>query len=506
MTPTVGQRISRFFGTIISGVRGIPAALRHPRRRWRVIIPAILVVGLLAGGFYYYRTVYLPAQQSTQETLQTTVARRGSIVLSASGSGTLEAANQIDLGFKTNGKLLKLNVAVGDEVNEGQVLAELDNSTQQLEYDQAKQSLAGLTSPSAIASAQQSIAAATKDLQTAQQRLAYLISPPVYYWEQQISKAEQALKEAQAAADATPADQSAQDGLKKAQDDLAFAKSRLIGAQASYEKTYVPNNFTYFVVTQGSHKSQKYYQPPTDVDILDARAGVTIAEGALADAQNLYAALTGGTVPPDASGSGLQALSQAQVNVQNALDNLNATRLIAPFSGTVTAVDASVGDTVGSSAVMTIADLSKLYVQTYLDEADYAMFKVGNVANVTFDALPDKTLTGKVIQVNPALDTSSGSSVVSGLVALDPTKADLLIGMGGSVEVIAGQADNAVLIPLAALHEYAPGKYAVFVDRNGTLTPTFVEVGLQDLINAEIKSGLQPGEVVSTGLLGTRQQ
>jgi HlyD family secretion protein len=491
----------------VAGIRQVGATLRDRRKRWRILLPVIVVLAVLGGAAYYYEGIYLPAQKASQPSLQTTVARRGSIVVSASGTGTLQAASQVDLGFRSNGTLTAVNVKVGDHVEKGQVLAELDNSSERIQLDQAKQTLAGLTSTSAIATAQQSIATATKDLQNAETTLAYLISPPVYYWEKEIAKDEQALTAAQAAANAAPSDKTAQENLQKAQNTLDFAKQRLAGAQYSYQKTYLPNNFTYFVVTKTSsgHK-EKVYEPPSDADVLAARSAVTIAQGALIDAQNLYAALTGGTVPADASGSGLTSLGQAQVGVQTAQDNLDATRLVAPFAGTVTAVNNTVGDSVGNSAVISIADLSKLYVQTYLDEADYAMFKVNNQANVVFDALPDETLTGHVVQVDPALNTSSGSSVVSGLVELDPTNAELLIGMGGSVEVISGQAQNAVLIPKTALHEYSPGKFAVFVMRNGKLTVQFVEVGLEDLVNAEIKSGLEPGDVVSTGLLSTRQQ
>jgi len=57
---------------------------------------------------------------------------------------------------------------------------------------------------------------------------------------------------------------------------------------------------------------------------------------------------------------------------------------------------------------------------------------------------------------------------------------------------------------VAALHEYSPGRYAVFVLKDGKLAQQLVEVGLEDLVNAEIKSGLQPGDVVSTGLLVTQ--
>jgi multidrug efflux pump subunit AcrA (membrane-fusion protein) len=153
---------------------------------------------------------------------------------------------------------------------------------------------------------------------------------------------------------------------------------------------------------------------------------------------------------------------------------------------------------------MTIADESTLYVHTFVDESDYTKFKVGNRANVVFDALPDQTFSGQVTQVDPALSTSSGSAVVSGLVRMDPASADLLLGMGGSVIVIAAESQNVVVVPVAALHEYSPGKFSVFVMQDGKLMVQPVEVGLRDLVNAEIKSGLQAGDTVSTGLLGTK--
>jgi multidrug efflux pump subunit AcrA (membrane-fusion protein) len=188
------NRFAEFPSRIGASLRSIPVLLKDRRTRWRVIGPGIAVLALIGGAIYYYEGVYVPAQKSGQPTLQTTVARRGSIVLSAAGTGTLQAAQQVALGFKTNGKLTSLNVKVGDQVKEGQLLAELDNSSQKLQLAQARQTLAGQTNASAIASAQQSIATSTQTLQTAISRLAYLISPPVYYWEQQIAKDEQAVR------------------------------------------------------------------------------------------------------------------------------------------------------------------------------------------------------------------------------------------------------------------------------------------------------------------------
>ena len=142
-----------------------------------------------------------------------------------------------------------------------------------------------------------------------------------------------------------------------------------------------------------------------------------------------------------------------------------------------------------------------------MDPSDWDKVVLGNTATVTFDALPNQTFTGKVTEVDPGLYTSGNTSAVQGMVLIDPPSPsiNLPIGSSASVEVISAQARNAVLVPVSALHEYAPGKYAVFVDQNGKLTVRDVEVGLMDLVNAEVKSGLQAGEAVSTGITETAQ-
>jgi multidrug efflux pump subunit AcrA (membrane-fusion protein) len=72
--------------------------------------------------------------------------------------------------------------------------------------------------------------------------------------------------------------------------------------------------------------------------------------------------------------------------------------------------------------------------------------------------------------------------------------------MNAEVEVIAAEARDALLVPLQALRELAPGSYAVFVVQpDGELEMRVVQIGLQDFVNAEVLSGLAPGEVVSLG-------
>ena len=88
--------------------------------------------------------------------------------------------------------------------------------------------------------------------------------------------------------------------------------------------------------------------------------------------------------------------------------------------------------------------------------------------------------------------------------AISPaTQNKLLLGMNASIDVIGGTATNAIIISVDALHEIDTDQFGVYVLKNGKLTFKVVEVGLNDSYSAEIKSGLQLGDVVSTGLLET---
>jgi len=68
--------------------------------------------------------------------------------------GILQPANQVQLGFGISGRLVTLNVKAGDQVTKGQLLAQLDNTDELVKYAQAQRTLANLTSPAAIAQAQ----------------------------------------------------------------------------------------------------------------------------------------------------------------------------------------------------------------------------------------------------------------------------------------------------------------------------------------------------------------
>lgn len=461
------------------------------KRKWPVwVAVAVVLIGI--GGGTYLALTRKSAQANASSSTQTTTARRGDLVISISGTGTLAVPtdNEENLAFTSSGQVTQVNVKPGDVVKQGDVLAEIDSSDAQASYDKAKLAYDSLISDAAIASAQQAIATAKTNLNSAQLQLEYLLSPDVVYWETEIDNTEHTIKKDQAALQANPSDASVQQDLTKAEAYLDFAKENLASAQKSYTKYYVPEHFT---VTKNGTST---IYAPTDLEIATARAAIGQARTDIQNSQELYDVLTGGPVPDNPTSADVISLLQAKKTYEDAQTALDGTKIVAPISGTIMQVNTSVGQTIDTSTAIVMADLSQLYVQTSIDESDYGSFVVGNTADVVFDALPNQTFTGKVSSVDPTLDTSSGSAVVSGEVKLDPTNANLLIGMSASVEVISAEAPNAVLVSVNALHKDSSGQYSVYVMENGKPVQRKVEVGLEDLVNAEIKSGLNPGDVV----------
>ena len=200
--------------------------------------------------------------------------------------------------------------------------------------------------------------------------------------------------------------------------------------------------------------------------------------------------------------------------LQNALDKLNTqaqsnltgATITAPSAGTVISIAANQGEVVDTSTYIILADLSQSKVQVQINEPDMNKMAVGNKAQIVFDALPKQTFTGKVIQINPALTTSGETTVVTGLIALDqiplnPINNHLLpLGLNSSVTIINNQAKDALIVSADALRDLGDGTYGVFVQgQNQKLLLKPVQVGINDTINVEIKSGLNLGDVVSTG-------
>jgi len=474
------------------------------KRVWILITILALIIG---GGYAYYTYQYQPAQETSDEPeLQTATIRRGDIILYASGTGTLIPAAEAAFGFGSSGQVTEILAGIGDQVEAGQILARLDDTSAQNSLKSAQRDYLELTSQTSIVSAKQQVAELEDELTSARATLGWLVSPSVVTWEERVAEAETALQQAK--------DEGSSEKIAAAEQTLKLAQTNLTYAQNAYYN-YLVENFAE-TETFGSRGSEyevivkdedgnPVINYPTELEITLARTNYELAKAQLQEARWYLSALQGEEIPVNATGSNLAKLEEARTKLENAQLDVESTQLIAPISGIVTSLDFSVGDNVNTSAVVTIADLSTPYLEIFLDETDWDKITVGYAVEVTFDAVEEKIYTGTVAQVDPGLSTQQNTSYVRALVELDPQQAGLHlpIGAGAAVDVIGGRTENAILVPVDALRETSPGSYAVFVIENDTPKLRVVEIGLKDLFYAEVLSGLEPGDVVSTGLVET---
>jgi HlyD family secretion protein len=489
-----------------------------------ILIVAVIAVlaGLAVGGYLFY-TRYFPSQTSATQAnpLQTTKATKGDLVLYANGTGTVIPEAESALGFGSSGQIREIYAKVGDTVEAGQVLAQIDDTDAQIQVTEAQDAMNALTSAAAIATARQALATAQTDFASSKANLEYLISPEVLYWEEKSAERKQTLTDAQAAYQIDTSD-AAKQKVTEAETSLKYAQDTLKYFQTVYEETYIPKNFTQYrtmrsrrgtftevikVEDTNTGKMIDLITPPTEGEIGIARAKYNLAKASIGEAQTYLDVLNGKEIPEGATGSNLIKYVETQHALETAEYDLNATKLIAPFSGTVTSLDMSVGDMVNGNSVLTLSNLNQPYsLDAYLDAGDWGEIKKSYEVEVSFDILPDQVFKGVVTNVYPTLDTSSANKALVHITArLDNSIAyNLPAGAAASVDVIGGRAQNAILVPVEALHEFENGRFSLFVMQNGKLRLREVKVGLQDLTKAEIISGLNAGDVVTTGVVETK--
>jgi HlyD family secretion protein len=500
-------------------------------------IVALALVLTASGGYWYYSNIYLQAQEpaSSEETISTYTVSTGDLTITASGSGTLIPASEVAVGFENGGVLAEVLAQVGDQVEAGQLLARLDDADAQDQVAQAEISLRQAELDLAALSDEvdaADLAAAQASLSSAKANLTALTSPAS---DQELLAAQQSLKSAKEAL-ADLLDGPDEDTVESAKADRTLAEMSLRIAQAAYDQiAWEPNVGTtqeamdLWEATTNYEKAQADYdeavQGATADEISEARAEVAQAQAALdalleePDPDEVAAAeaqVTQAQAELDAllAGASTKDLEAAQLNVEQAqldLDSvqrtLAATQLTAPVAGTVVAVDAQVGESLGSETFITLADMQNPRIEFWVEEADLSSVSPGNRVSIVFEALPDYTFSGQILSVDPALVDVDGTTAVQSYASVDLSThpVTLLSGMNADVEVVAGEALNAVLVPVQALRELGDvqagnSQYAVFVVQpDGDLEMRVVEVGLKDYVNAVILSGLEPGEVISLG-------
>lgn len=461
------------------------------RRMWSI---ALLILAVAVGGVYYFEDGRQSQAQELQEAaIATAQVMRGDLVITAGGSGSLVPGAETEVTFASGGEVVEILVDVGDEVSAGDMLARVDDADAQKTVVSAQAQL--LKAQLDVASRETELLmlqegasnadllAAEAALAAAQETLTNLVNGPD---ESEIEKLQLSLAQAKNSLWSSQLNRDATCG----EPDL----NRCDTAQISVLNAEIS-------VRKAEMELEALLEPATEVELADARAKVAQAQEALEALESLPAEEDISTAEAQLEQARL-VLAQAKLDLEAAQEALEQTALAAPMGGTVMAVNAQAGDKVSTNAIITIADLENPQVQFWVEESDLNSVAPGNAVNVVFEALPDYTFTGHILSVDPALVTVSNTPAVQAWASVDlsANPVTLLSGMNAEVEVVAAEARNAVLVPIGALRELDAGQYAVMVVKpDGELEFRPVQVGLKDFVYAEVLSGLEVGETVSTG-------
>ena len=498
-----------------------------------IVLGLVILLVFGTGGYYGYNTYFVSGQpvEVQEQELQTAQVRRGDLVLTAGGIGTLFAGEETKVGFRSSGIVSSIAAQVGDQVDADQILATLEydstlNSqliSAQINLRLAEISLAELTGEVGGAD----LAAAQSNLAAAQAEYDRVIAPPTA---EEVNAARSELISAQSALDTLLAGPS-QDTLTSLQADLSAAEIARAEAQRAYDRVAWRNDVgsttqaaELQTATLAYEKALAQYNinaaGPSADEIESARARVLQAQNTLnlllqgADELDVAAArakveqnraaledLLDGPSAEELERAEL-AVEQARLAAEDVQREIEGGTIRSPMAGVVTAVSAQSGDSVTMGPIIGLANAQTAQVRFWIEELDVAAAVPGFPVSIVFEAFPEYIYSGQITRVEPALVDVEGASAIQAWASIDMTQhtAPLLFGMNAEVEIIAGEARNALLVPIQALREISPGQYAVFVvGRNEELEFRPVQVGLRNFISAEVVSGLEEGETISTG-------
>lgn len=429
-----------------SRASGASARRRSGRlKRWSVV-SVVVGVGIVGLVFWWSRADQAAALQASQQDSTIPVAR-GRVERVVESTGTVAANLEVEIKSRASGEVTQLPVDISQSVRKGDLLVQLDPTDEELDVRSAEVVVA--QAQARLAQAKATLEQATLNLETSRKKTA--------------------------------------SDLESARVQAAHARAR-----ADRQKELLAHQLT----------SQEEYEA-AESEAANALAALRAAEVAVEEIRQQEVALETRRQDVILAEADLRA---AQIALDQQKKELQYTTVVAPIDGTVSSLDVQVGTIVasginnvsGGTTLMTLADLSRIFVEAKVDEADIGGVRVGQRARVMVDSYPDLIFEGKVVRV--AVKGVESSNVVTFEVKVEVTderKGLLKPQMTANVSIIEAERDDVLMLPTAAIQR-REGKAFVKLP-SGELRA--VELGVAGAEHVEIVSGLREGESVLANLI-----
>ncbi len=385
----------------------IPSTPEQPRSKRKKIIWSIIstIIGLaLVIGIILILSHLFQNLEQKQITQDSHLLVQGSL-----------KSTETDLNSKLAGTIQDIQVEEGDQVEEGQVLLTLDSGELQAKVSQAQ---------AAVSQAKAGVRQAEANLGQAEASISQTQS--------KVKQAEAAIGAAQSQSELAIATRDyAQTQYDKAQNgaraeeinqlkiacDLAESTynriKELYAAGASTAYDYDQAESSYLVAKEQYEEALNGSRPEdiaaASASVAEAEAGIKAAASQVAQAEAAKKEAESGLAQAEAAKKLAQAaveqakavLSQAEAALQEAQVYLGYATIKAPTSGTVTALNIEKGELVSSGmALLTISDLSSMWVEVNVDETDLGSIRLQDQVKVTLPSFPDQIFTGTITKIS----------------------------------------------------------------------------------------------------------
>jgi HlyD family secretion protein len=361
----------------------------------------VVLIAAVAAGVWGYLTVWSSGSAPKYRLAR---ADRGPLTAAVSATGTLNGVIMVQVGSQVSGQIKQLLVDFNSVVKQGQVVAKIDPELFEAQVNQAKADVDAARA--AVLNQTATVEKARADVENARAALAQ--------GKAQTAKAEVTMVDAKRNRDRI--------GELFQRDLVALADRDT--AQANHDSAIAQ-----YDASRANEQSLTAAIQSAQAQLRVQEAGLTSAKAQVEQKQ--------------------AALKQTQVN-------LDHTTIYAPVDGVVVSRAVDVGQTVAASlqapVLFTIAqDLTKMQVETSVDEADVGRVKVDARATFTVDAFPGETFAGRVTQIRKAAQNVQNVVTYTVIIAVDNPGGRLLPGMTANVKLVTAEKPDVLKVPNAAL-------------------------------------------------------
>lgn len=389
--------------------------------------------------------------------VQVDVVKEGTVDAKAGISGKLAPNESVQVAPKVNGKITKIHVSLGQQVKQGDLLFDLDQS------DLAN----------AVKQAQAAVSVAAANLKQAENSSI-----------QGVNQAEGSVVQTN-------------NSILQAQNGLAQAQVGLTQAQQSYQDAITNEQRVRQLFDAGAVPTVEMEKAETAVKnaetaVKNAELAVKNAETNISNAQSSYENAQKSLKSAQSKTAvevARASLNQAQVNLQNARDQLANASVRAPISGVVSLVDGATGQMASPQmAVVHIVNIDPMIVKANLSENELTTVSLGNKVALEIPALK-KNLEATVSAISPVMDSQLKAYPIE-ISIPNPTgelKADMVVNVKVSS---ASTVAKSLVIPRKAVIEEQGKRYVYKLDGD-VATKVEVQTGQETSESVEILSGLQ---------------